>query len=64
VEGITNLFGPRQPFRDALAAERPGAKVVCYERGDDLLEAAQAGFEPLGGLKVWASSAWSARRQH
>jgi hypothetical protein len=51
-EGITNVFGPRQAFVDALAAELSGSPIVCYEQGDDLTEAVQAGFEPLGGLRI------------
>jgi hypothetical protein len=51
--GITNVFGPRRAFMDALAAERPAVPIVCYEQGDDLAEALQAGFEALGALRIW-----------
>jgi hypothetical protein len=54
-EGITNLFGPRLAFIDALRAAGAAVPIVCYEQGDDLAEAIQAGFEPLGGLRIWSS---------
>jgi hypothetical protein len=52
--GITNVFGPRQAFMDALATELSTAPIVCYEQGDDLAEAGQSGFEPLGSLRIWS----------
>ena len=51
VEGVTNLFGPRRAFIDALRAAGAAAPIVCYEQGDDLAAAIQTGSEPLGGLE-------------
>jgi len=38
----------------AIAALFPGRDLVGYERGDDLILARSAGFEPTGLLRVWA----------
>jgi hypothetical protein len=54
VLGITNVFGSRQPFIQALGATCPESDMVCYEVGDDIRSAVQAGFQPLGSLRVWA----------
>jgi hypothetical protein len=53
--GITNVFGDRREFFAALARLKPNASLVCYEPGVDLTPALQAGFQPLGPLRVWKS---------
>lgn len=53
VLGVTNIFGSRRRFLDALAAREPGKPIVAYEAGDDLRSAQKSGFRPLGPLRVW-----------
>jgi hypothetical protein len=55
--GVTNIFGSRRPFLDALVALSAPAEIVCYERGPDLAPAVDAGFAMLGSLRVWARPA-------
>jgi hypothetical protein len=55
--GVTNIFGSRRQFLDALVARSAPAEIVCYERGSDLSSAADAGFEMLGSLRIWARAA-------
>ncbi len=55
--GITNIFGSRREFLDALVTLSAPSQIVCYERGSDLTSAANAGFEILGSLRVWARAA-------
>jgi hypothetical protein len=60
VTGISNVFksgiadGPLWAgVVRAIARVRPGLPIVGYERGEDLAEARQAGFQVLGPLRVW-----------
>jgi hypothetical protein len=53
VLGVTNIFGSRRQFLDALAALEPGKPIVAYEAGGDLASASRNGFQTLGGLRVW-----------
>jgi hypothetical protein len=57
VTGVTNIFGSRQEFLDALGALSAPAEIVCYERGGDLTSAVGCGFETLGSLRVWGRAA-------
>lgn len=52
--GITNIFGPRGQFLDALVKLSKPTEIVCYEHGSDLASAAEYGFETIGSLRVWA----------
>jgi hypothetical protein len=54
--GVTNIFGSRRQFIDALAALCAPARIVCYEREPDVASVAALGFEALGGLRVWAQA--------
>ena len=51
--GVTNIFGSRRRFLDALGASAPGRPVVTYEAGGDLASAERNGFAMLGALRVW-----------
>ena len=58
---FTALFAPAGAAAEcyigavALAGQLfPGRPLVGYERGDDLTLARQAGFQPIGKLRVWA----------
>lgn len=51
--GVTNIFGSRQQFLNAVATLFGPAEIVCYERGQDLAHAVDLGFAQLGGLRVW-----------
>jgi hypothetical protein len=51
--GITNVFGSRQPFIQALGAMRPERDMVCYATGDDIRSAVLGGFQVLGSLRIW-----------
>jgi hypothetical protein len=53
VTGVTNIFGPRSEFQNALAMLAAPADIVCYEHGRDLALAADLGFAALGHLRVW-----------
>ncbi len=53
VLGVTNIFGSRWPFLNALDASAPGRPVVAYEAGGDLASAERNGFARLGALRVW-----------
>jgi hypothetical protein len=60
VVGISNVFsdaesvGPLLPGAVRLASKlHPTLPLVGYQRGASLIEARQAGFEPLGNLTVW-----------
>jgi hypothetical protein len=57
VNGVTNIFGSRREFVDALEARTAPTEIVCYERGGDLTSAVDAGFETLGSLRVWGRAA-------
>jgi hypothetical protein len=52
--GVTNMFGSRQQFLDAVVTLFAPAAIVCYERGRDQALAVDLGFAQLGGLRVWA----------
>ena len=39
-----------------VGALHPGAGVVDYAWGSDLVEMVAAGYEPLGGQRVWQPS--------
>ena len=58
--GVSNLFAtgvdPALVWDDVagLASRAfPGLPIVGYEAGDDLVQAQQAGFTPLGPLRIW-----------
>ena len=53
VMGVTNIFGPRSEFQNALASLAAPADIVCYEHGRDLALAVELGFAALGHLRVW-----------
>lgn len=53
VLGVTNIFGSRRRFLNALGASEPGRPVVAYEAGGDLASAERNGFAMLGALRVW-----------
>jgi hypothetical protein len=55
--GVTNIFGSRREFVDALEELTAPTEIVCYERGGDLTSAVDAGFETLGSLRVWGRAA-------
>ena len=62
VVGISNLFATGVPFAAvfakciAAASEYfPGRDIVGYERGELLAAAIEAGFLPVGTLRVWTS---------
>jgi hypothetical protein len=57
VTGVTNIFGSRREFVDALEARTAPTEIVCYEHGGDLTSAVAAGFETLGSLRVWGRAA-------
>lgn len=65
VVGLSNVFahddaGTGAAWAGALtevAARRPGLPVVGYESGDDLDAAVEAGFTPIGPLRVWLQDA-------
>jgi hypothetical protein len=52
--GVTNIFGSRRQFLNALITLFAPAEIVCYERERDLMLEADLGFAALGGLRVWA----------
>ena len=52
--GITNVFGSRQSFIQALGSMRPERDMVCYAAGNDIRSAVQGGFQALGPLRIWA----------
>ena len=51
--GITNIFGSRRQFLNALVTLFAPAEIVCWEHGRDLTLAVELGFAVLGGLRVW-----------
>jgi hypothetical protein len=51
--GVTNIFGSRRQFLNALVTLFAPAEIVCYERGRNLKLAADLSFAMLGGLRVW-----------
>jgi hypothetical protein len=51
--GVTNIFGSRQQFLNAVVALFGPTEIVCYEHGQDLAHAVDLGFVELGGLRVW-----------
>ena len=60
VVGLANVFATdgrsAEAFSGAAAAVArwlPGKPVVGYETGDDLESAREAGYEPIGPLRVW-----------
>jgi len=60
VVGLSNVFsdapgvGPLFPGCTRLAMQLyPELPLVGFERGDDLVAAERAGFERVGGLRVW-----------
>lgn len=57
VTGVSNLFtttaDPLAAWAGALSLIAPDRTAVGYESGDDLTAATEAGFEPLGPLRVW-----------
>lgn len=53
VLGLTNIFGSRRRFLNALAGSAPSRPVVAYEAGGDLTSAQRNDFEMLGALRVW-----------
>lgn len=53
VLGVTNIFGSRRRFLDALTGLEPGKPIVAYEAGGDLASALRNGFKALGALRVW-----------
>jgi hypothetical protein len=53
VLGVTNIFGSRGRFLDALTEFEPGKPIVAYEAGGDLASAQRNGFQALGALRVW-----------
>ncbi len=57
VLGLTNVFGPRNELIAALLAHFQSSALVAYETGEDLRQAEQYGFEPLGSLTVWSRAA-------
>jgi hypothetical protein len=52
VVGLSNLQGPWAPAVAAIAAAFPDGAIVTYDQ--QLPEALQLGFEPLGPLRVWS----------
>ena len=61
VVGLSNVFAPALEaatvWTEVVAYVEqlfPGRPLVGYERGDDLTLARQAGFQPIGKLRVWA----------
>jgi hypothetical protein len=59
VAGLSNLFTQGLPAEQwdglVLAVERlfPGLSIVGYDAGDNLWAAVDAGFTPIGPLRVW-----------
>lgn len=54
VVGVSNLFGAAWAgVLGAVAVRWPGLDVVGYEHGEDLETALQAGFTPIGPVRVW-----------
>jgi hypothetical protein len=51
--GITNVFGSRQQFIQALGSMRPESGMVCYAAGNDIRSALDGGFQLLGSLRIW-----------
>ena len=51
--GVTNIFGSRPQFLNAVVTLLSPTEIVCYERGQDLAHALDLGFVQLGGLRVW-----------
>jgi hypothetical protein len=51
--GVTNIFGSRRQFLNAVVTLLAPAEIVCYEHGHDLAHAVDLGFVQLGGLRVW-----------
>ena len=58
--GLSNLFAPPGDAQEAwiavvgqIAALFPNTPIVGYEQGADLDLAVQAGFQPIGPLRVW-----------
>jgi hypothetical protein len=51
--GITNVFGSRQQFIQALGSMRPESGMVCYAAGNDIRLALQDSFQVLGSLRIW-----------
>jgi hypothetical protein len=64
VVGLSNIFSPREFLEDtwsalttSISAAFPGTPIVGYERGTDLEIAGNAGFAPIGKLRVWCRPA-------
>ena len=55
--GVTNIFGSRRRFLDALVNLSAPAEIVCYEHGPALVSAMTEGFAGLGSLRVWTRPA-------
>ena len=60
VVGLSNLFIPDGDaahwWASCVAASQnlfPELPLVGYERGQDLIDAQQCGFEALGPLRIW-----------
>lgn len=60
VAGLSNVFstsgqspGVFEESASAAAVFAAGLPLVGYERGEDLDSATAAGFEPIGGLRIW-----------
>jgi hypothetical protein len=51
--GITNVFGSRRQFIQALGSMRPESGMVCYAADNDIRSALQEGFQVLGALRIW-----------
>ena len=55
VVGLANVFGDYAEVVNAAVQAFPVTDLVGYERDDELQKALACGFEPIGGLKVWAT---------
>jgi hypothetical protein len=55
--GVTNIFGSRRQFLNAVVTLLAPTEIICYERGQDLAHAVDLGFAQLGGLRVWTRTA-------
>jgi hypothetical protein len=51
---MPTLGGTRISSRSAVQARFPGRPIVGYEHGEMLGTAVDAGFVPVGHLRVWA----------
>ena len=55
VVDLSNVHGDVDwdELASAVAAVFPGRPLVGFEQGDDLAAAVEAGFAPVGDLRVW-----------